>query len=105
MCKECFALGDTVAGMKANSCPKALCFDEIPMESNKIGEVPQSVEKKVDKSWLLGVDLKQRAQVKADMNAAERELNRLQLLKRIQQERQALSELLAKKRGSTSYLS
>lgn len=104
MCKECFALGDTIAGMKANSCPKALCF-ETPMESNKIGEVPQSVEKKVDKSWLSGVDLKQRAKVKADMNAVERELNRLQLLKRIQQERQALSELIAKKRGATSYLS
>ena len=105
MCKACFALGDDVATMTANPCPKALCFDETPMEPNKSGEVPKPVEEKVDKSWLSAVDLKQRAKARHDMEAAERELRRLQLLKRLQQERQALSELIAKKRGATSYSS
>ena len=105
MCKSCFALGDDVAAMKAHLCPKVLCFDEKPMESNKSGEVSKPVEEKVDKSWLSGVDLKQRARVRAEMDAADREIRRLQLLKRLQQERQVLSDLIAKKRGATSYLS
>ncbi len=95
MCNKCYCLSDDMKTLKSNQCPKALDFDT----ASERGEVLASpIEEKKEKDSV-------KASVLYEMEAAKKEIRRLQILKEMQLERQRLADLIAKKRTSECYLS
>ena len=110
VCKMCYQLGYDMASFKKGPCPKALTFDDEPGKSKEVPpEVsetkPKPSEEKPDKRWVTSVDFERKQRVEAEMEAAAREIKRLELMKKIQLERQQLANLVAQKSKNTSSLS
>ena len=105
VCKKCFQLGHDFSCFKSHPCPKALTFDDKPtpvdVSTTKL-EVDQEVP---DKRWVTRVDQERKKRVQADMETAQKEIKRLELLKQLQLERQQLANLMAQKRTAPSFLS
>lgn len=104
MCNKCFALAGDVDSLKSLPCPRALDFNE-PLKK----EVD---ERREDKSWVTWTDWEkekkeweQKKKLSHEMNQTRRELQRLQLLKQLQVERERMAELIAQKRNGASFLS
>ena len=103
MCNHCFGLGDDIHKIKASICPKALDFTSSDTTETPT-EVPPPVlpmEKKVH----AGMVETEASRIKQDMEAVQKEIKRLQILREMQVERERLASLLAKKRQATSHLS
>ena len=102
MCNHCFVLGDDMGKFKASICPKALDFTS-PEKTETLTEVPPPalpMEKKVH----AGMVETETSRIKQDMEAVQKELKRLQILKEMQVERERLASLIAKKRQASSHL-
>ena len=103
MCNHCFGLGDDIHKIKASICPKALDFTSSEKNTESPTEVPPPVlpmEKKVH----AGMFETETSRIKQDMEAVQKEIKRLQILREMQVERERLASLLAKKRQATSHL-
>lgn len=95
MCAKCFSLADDSKSLLSQPCPKAFDFGEPnKMPSEAAPNPPQGVD-----------NTERKKQLQLKLEKAEREIKRLSLLKRLQQERAQLAELLAKKRNSSGFLS
>ena len=101
VCTECFALGKNFASFNVmDPCPKKkLDFSDASRTPTE--EPPEVRDKKVS---LGAVDLKQVRKISQEMEAAQREMDHLRLLKKIRDERQQLADLVAKKRKTESFL-
>lgn len=100
MCNKCFALAGDADSLKSLQCPRALDFNEPPKKGLDKGEP------KEDKSWITTrTDWEKKEKVTRQIDAARRELQRLQLMKQLQLEREHMADLIAKKRQNTSFLS
>lgn len=101
VCTACFALGENVASFNdMEECPKKkLDFSDASKTPEE--EPPEVSDKRVS---LGAVDMNQVRKLREDMEAAQREMSHLQILKKIRDERHQLADLLAKKRKTESFL-
>ena len=105
VCKKCFQLGYDLSCFKSHPCPKELTFDDdkpTPVVSTTKPEDHPGIP---DKRWVTHVDHEHKRKVQADIQAAQKEITRLELLKKLQIEREQLADLMAQKRKGTSFLS
>lgn len=101
VCTECFSLGANFASFNVTDpCPKKK-LDFSDASGTPTEEPPEVRDKKVS---LGAVDLNHTRKIRQEMEAAQKEIDNLRLLKRIRDERQQLADLLAKKRKSESFL-
>lgn len=101
VCKKCFQLGYDFSSFKSHPCPKELTFDDKPtpvVSTTNSADDPEIP----DERWVTRVDHERKTRVQADMQAAQKEIKRLELLKKLQLERQQLANLMAQKRTATS---
>ena len=107
VCKMCYQLGYDMASFNKGPCPKALTFHAEPAKSTEVPPVvldskPEPSEERPNKNWVTRVDWARKQRVEAEMQAAEKEIRRLELLKQLQLERQQLANLVAQKAKHTS---
>lgn len=91
-CKRCHELGDDLDLMKRSPCPKPLTFE---------GE--KDVAKQHDKSLPVSkpaADMEKATTLRSQIEKAEKEMKRLEILKVMAEERQRLAELMAQKTKS-----
>lgn len=99
MCKTCFEFG-ALESLKVSPCPKSLSFDANEKIEKSVSVPPPVVPCANEKSVSVPPpvkDLKKATSLRAELDTANLELKRLEILKSLALERQLLKDLLAKK--------